>query len=161
MYKIIIWHLCTLFVLPTCTLVSFCCHIFDPLCLLPPSFLRMMTTILFVCTYEFVFVCLLLFVLYSTCDWNHTALVLFHLTYFTWHNTLKIHPCCCKWQNFIFLWLRSILLCVCVCVCITSSLSNHLSMDLGCIYVLAIVNKSEMNIGVHTSVWISIFIFFR
>ena len=21
--------------------------------------------------------------------------------YFTWHNALKVHPCCCKWQDFI------------------------------------------------------------
>ena len=24
------------------------------------------------------------------------------LTYFTQHNTLQIHPCCCKWQDCIF-----------------------------------------------------------
>ena len=23
------------------------------------------------------------------------------LTYFTWHNALQVHSCCCKWQNFI------------------------------------------------------------
>ena len=23
------------------------------------------------------------------------------LTYFTEHNTLQVHPCCCKWQNFM------------------------------------------------------------
>ena len=21
--------------------------------------------------------------------------------YFTWHNALRVHPCCCKWQDFI------------------------------------------------------------
>ena len=29
-------------------------------------------------------------------------LVLFYLTYFTSHDTLKIHPFCYKWQYFIF-----------------------------------------------------------
>ena len=39
------------------------------------------------------------------------------LTYFAKHDTLKVHPCCCKWQNCIlFLWLNSFLLCVCVCI---------------------------------------------
>ena len=27
--------------------------------------------------------------------------VFLHLTYFTKHNTLQVHPFCCKWQNFI------------------------------------------------------------
>ena len=26
------------------------------------------------------------------------------LTYFTEHNTLQVHPCCCKWQNFILFY---------------------------------------------------------
>ena len=26
--------------------------------------------------------------------------VVFCLTYFTQHNALKVHLCCCKWQNF-------------------------------------------------------------
>ena len=31
------------------------------------------------------------------------------LTYFTKHNTLQVHPCCCKWQNFILFhgWVHS------------------------------------------------------
>ena len=43
-----------------------------------------------------------------------------------------------------FLWVSNITLCICT----TSSLSNHLSMD---IYVLAIVNSAAMNNGVHVS----------
>ena len=27
---------------------------------------------------------------------------LFHLISFMWHSTLKVHPCCCRWQYFIF-----------------------------------------------------------
>ena len=52
---------------------------------------------------------------------------------------------------FFFLWLNNILLCVCVCIyiytyiyiCTTSSLSIHLSMDLGCFHILAIVNMLQ------------------
>ena len=39
------------------------------------------------------------------------------LTYFTKHNTLQIHPCCCKLQNFTFLnFLGNIPLCIYMCV---------------------------------------------
>ena len=30
-------------------------------------------------------------------------------TYFTQRNVLKFHPCCCKWQ--VFLWLNNVVLC--------------------------------------------------
>ena len=41
-----------------------------------------------------------------------------HLTYFTLHDTLKVHLRCHKWQDLAFLWLGSVPLCVCVCVCV-------------------------------------------
>ena len=53
-----------------------------------------------------------------------------------------VHFCYCKWQDFIFLWLSSIPLCVCT----TSSLSIHWSVDIGYFRILAIVNNGAVNI---------------
>ena len=41
----------------------------------------------------------------------------------------------------------------------TASLSIHLSMDTGCFHILAIVNNTTVNISVHMSFQISVFIF--
>ena len=57
-----------------------------------------------VCVYGFLFVCfsyLLFSVLYPTYDWNHMVLDFFPLDNFTQHIFIT-HPCCHKWQYFIF-----------------------------------------------------------
>ena len=38
------------------------------------------------------------------------------LTYFTRHNALKIHPCCCKWQYFLLFMVKCHPLCLSPCV---------------------------------------------
>ena len=35
----------------------------------------------------------------TSCKWNHTAFVLLCLACSTWHNVLKVHPCCSILQN--------------------------------------------------------------
>ena len=34
--------------------------------------------------------------------------------YFTYHNTLKLHSCCCKWQDFFLFYYCIVFHCVCV-----------------------------------------------
>ena len=57
---------------------------------------------------------------------------------------------------------------VCVCVCMYLSHINHnffihtpIDRHLGCFHILAIINNSVLNIALHVSFCISVFIFFR
>ena len=76
---------------------------------------------------------------------------------FTWQKALKVHPCWCTWQNFLFRgWIT--FHCVCTCVCITFYLCIHLSGHIDGFLVLAI--SATMNVGVQISFWDSDFIFF-
>ena len=38
---------------------------------------------------------------------NHAVFFLLSLVYFTEHNVLKVHPGCCKWQNFLFFFFKA------------------------------------------------------
>ena len=45
----------------------------------------------------------LLLFLPSSYEWDHVVFEFLPLTYLTDHNTIRVHPCCHKWQDFIFL----------------------------------------------------------
>ena len=68
------------------------------------------------------------------------------LTYFTEHNTLKVHPYCPKLQNFLFLWLNSSPLCAYVCVFVYTSVSFIHSFTDGylvCLHVLTTISNDH------------------
>ena len=97
------------------------------LCPLPAPSPLVITTLSSVSTCLFGLVCpltlLLNFLLFIFHIWVKCDICL-SLTYFICHNTLKVHPCCCKQEISIFLW-PVIFHCVCVYVMyiITYSLS--------------------------------------
>ena len=86
-------------------------------------------------------------------------LVFLCLTYFTNHNALQVDPWCCKWQHGILFhgWVVFCVIYMHHIFFIHSSVDGHL----GCLYILAIVNKAIMNIGVNLYFQIRVFVFFR
>ena len=56
-------------------------------------------------------------------DWSDLVVVVVYVFYNLFHlkhNALQVHPCCCKWQNFILFYGWVVFHCVCVwlCVCV-------------------------------------------
>ena len=113
---------------------------------LPPPPSPLVTTNLFSVSKCFVCLVGLFIYLCSTYGWNCMVFAFLHLTYFTWPNTLKVHPYCCKWQDFIFVydWV------------VFHSYMHHIffihsfiAVHLGHLHILVIVNSPAMNIGEH------------
>ena len=82
-------------------------HLFCP----PPTPILVVTIILFWVLFSFI--CYLFIILEFTCKWNHIVFVFLCLTYFTYHDTMKVCYVITKGKiSFIFLWLSSIPLCI-------------------------------------------------
>ena len=85
------------------------------------------------------------------------------LTHFTQYDNLYLHPCCCQQQNLFFFMANILSYSVYVRLCVYHIFFIYSSIDghLGCFHILAIVNSTAMNIGVHVSFQIWVFIFSR
>ena len=86
-----------------------------------------------------------------------TQYLSFSVWHFTKHNTHQVHPCCWKWQNFIIFYGWVIFCCIYL---------PHLLYPFICwwilrlLHVLAIVSNVVMNIEVHVSFQMNVFVFF-
>ena len=67
------------------------------------------------------------------------------LTYFTWHNTFKVHPFNHKWQDHSLFYGCGVY--TYLIVFIRSSISGHL----GCFHALVVVDSAAVSMGVHVS----------
>ena len=74
----------------------------------------LITTSLFSISVSLFLLCSFLLFLDFTYRWYCTIIVFLCLTYFAKHDTLKVHPCCCKWKNCILSYGWVVFLCVCV-----------------------------------------------
>ena len=116
----------------------------------PTSFshLPLATSSLFSESMSLVFV----FVLDSTSERENTVSVFLSLTNFTQNNALKVHPCCCKWQDCILVYGLTF-----QCVCVSFSLSIHPLMDVQIVAYFVYCNNASRNM----SFQVSVFVFFR
>lgn len=75
--------------------------------------------------------------------------VLLGLAYFTQHNVLEIHSCCCMSKDsFLKVSEYSI-----VCIYQIWVISSSVNGQLGCFPILAIANSAAMNMGVLMFLW--------
>ena len=75
------------------------------------------------------------------------------LAYFTYHNALQFHPCCCKGYKLL------LSLCCVEFHCVNIPwfwIHSFADGQLGCFQYLAIVNCAAMNIGVHRFFWMGV-----
>ena len=85
--------------------------------------------VLRICESVPVLLCSCVYFLDSTYKWKLIVFVFLYLTYFTDHNTLQVHLCCCKRQNFILFYDGVIFVCLCASVyhvfLVHSSVDGH------------------------------------
>ena len=76
---------------------------------------------------------------------------------------LKLHPCFCKWQNFILFygWAAFLYMWVCVCEHTISSWSILLLRDTSCFPILVTVNNAAGNIAMRVLFSHQCFWYFR
>ena len=89
---------------------------------------------------------------------NPILLVFPCLISFTKHNTLNVHPYSHKWQNFILFYSWVIFHYINICIISFYLFITNLHLD--CLHILATLNNVPMNIKVHISLWINVFLFF-
>ena len=90
------------------------------------------------------------------------------LPFFTYHDVLKVHPCCCKWQDFHpfygliipVIHIRYIYTHTHTHTSGTFFIHSSIDGHLGCFHILATIDNAAMRIGVHIQFQISAFIFF-